>query len=76
MLILVPAARRYAFFLADNPTGMGVFLNAAGECPQGLSSVWKSAGLVPLPLLHFSCIQPIVCELLVEGQSVLVRKQI
>lgn len=81
MPILVPTVRRYAFFLADldsafNPTGLDIFLNTAAECPQGLSSIWKSAGLVHLPLLHFSCIQPIVRELMIEGQSVLVRKQI
>lgn len=70
----VPAVTRYAFFPGDsdsafNPTGSDIFLNTAAECPQGLCSVGKSAGLVPLPLLHFSCIQPIVCVLLLEGQS-------
>jgi len=72
---------RYAFFPADsdsafNPVVLDVFLIAAAECPRGLSSIWKSAGPVPLPLLHFSCVQPIVCELVIKGQSVLVRKQI
>lgn len=70
----VPAVTRYAFFPDDsdsafNPTGSDIFLKTPAECPQRLCSLGKSAGLVPLPLLHFSCLQPIVCELLLEGQS-------
>lgn len=46
----VPAVTRYAFFPGDsdsafNPTGSDIFLNTAAECPQGLCSVGKSAGL-------------------------------
>lgn len=43
--------------------------------PAGIVFVGKSAGLVPLPLLHFSCTQPTVCQLLLEGHSVAVRKR-
>lgn len=76
----VPSVTRYASFPGDsdsafNPSGSGIFINTAAECPQGLCSVGKSAGLIPLPWPHFSCIQPVICELLLEGQSVLVRKR-